>query len=73
MSVPQVDIEAMNVEERLSLIEQLWESLRNTPTEIRLAPEQETELARRLDELDRGEVTGQPWEELRDRLRNELR
>ena len=73
MSVLQVDIEAMSVNERLSLIEQLWESLRKTPSEIRLAPEQEAELDRRLDELDRREVTGQPWEGIRDRLRNGLR
>ncbi len=69
MSQP-LQIEKLSTEERLRLIEQLWESLRTTPGAIPLTDAQRAELDRRLDELDRGEVEGIPWNEVLRRIKN---
>ena len=69
MSQP-LQIEKLSTEERLRLIEQLWESLRATPEAIPLTDGQRAELDRRLDELDRGDVEGIPWNEVLRRIKN---
>ncbi len=69
MSQP-VQIEKLSTEERLRLIEQLWESLRTTPEAIPLTEPQRAELDRRLDELDKGDVEGIPWDEVLRRIKN---
>ena len=69
MSQP-LQIEKLSSEERLRLIEQLWESLRATPEAIPLTDAQRAELDRRLDELDRGDVEGIPWNEVLRRIKN---
>jgi putative addiction module component (TIGR02574 family) len=69
MSQP-LQIEKLSTEERLRLIEQLWESLRATPEAIPLTDAQRAELDRRLDELDGGDVEGIPWNEVLRRIKN---
>lgn len=69
MSQP-LQIEKLSTDERLRLIEQLWESLRTTPEAIPLTDAQRAELDRRLDELDRGDVEGIPWNEVLRRIKN---
>lgn len=69
MSLP-VRIDTLSTEERLRLIEQLWESLRTSPEAIPLTESQRAELDRRLDELDRGDVEGIPWDEVLRRIKN---
>ncbi len=70
MSSPAINIEKMSAEERLRLIEVLWESLRTRPESVPLTQAQREELDRRLDELDRGETETIPWEEVKQRLRD---
>jgi putative addiction module component (TIGR02574 family) len=70
MSSPTIDIEKMSPEERLRLIEALWDSLRRRPETIPLTEAQREELDRRLDELDRGATETIPWEEVKQRLRD---
>ena len=65
-----VDIGSLSTEERLRLMEELWESLRATPESIPLTNTQREELDRRLDELDREGPTGIPWDEVLHRIRN---
>lgn len=65
-----VDIASLSTEERLRLLEELWESLRETPQGIPLTNAQREELDRRLDELDRDGPTGIPWEEVFRNIRN---
>ena len=69
MSKPKLDIKDLSAEERLGLIEQLWDSLRDTPSEIPLTAAQREELDRRLDEIDRDTVEGIPWEEVLRQIR----
>ena len=59
-----IDIASLSPEERLQLLDALWESLSATPEVIPLTSAQREELDRRLDELDREGPTGIPWEEV---------
>lgn len=68
-----VAIGELSVEERLRLLEELWESLTATPEAIPLTSAQREELDRRLDELDRDGPVGIPWEEVLDRIRRRAR
>jgi putative addiction module component (TIGR02574 family) len=70
MSEPAFNIEDLSPEQRLQLLDQLWESLRARPDQLPLTAAQRDELDRRLDEMDRGQTEGIPWEEVLDRIRN---
>jgi len=63
-----IDIAKLSAEERLELLEQLWDSL--SPETVPMTDAQERELDRRLDELDREGPVGIPWDEVLDRIRN---
>ena len=64
MSKPTINIDALSAAERLSLIEELWDSLENTPTDVPLTDAQRDELDRRIDDLERDGPIGIPWEAL---------
>ena len=68
-----IDVGALSVEERLKLLEELWDNLSATPEAIPLTTAQRKELDRRLDEIDREGPTGIPWDEVLDRIRNRHR
>ena len=68
MSTPAIDIDKLAPEDRLQLISDLWESLRTVPESVPVTPAQREELDRRLDELDRGDVSLVPWGEVQRRL-----
>jgi putative addiction module component (TIGR02574 family) len=70
MSEPAFNIEDLSPEQRLQLLDRLWESLRARPDQLPLTAAQRDELDRRLDEMDRGQTEGIPWEEVLDRIRN---
>jgi putative addiction module component (TIGR02574 family) len=70
MSMPAIDIDKLEPEERLRLIGDLWESLRKRPGSVRLTEGQRAELDRRLDELDRGQAEVVSWDEAKRRLRS---
>lgn len=63
-----IDIAKLSPEERLELLEQLWDSL--SPEAVPLSDAQTEELDRRLDDLDREGPVGIPWDEVLDRIRN---
>jgi len=67
---PALDLEKLTRDERLELIEELWESLSREGDPLPLTEEQEAELDRRLDVLDREGPVGISPEELRERIRN---
>ena len=72
MSIRAVDIEKLDSEEKLRLIEELWESLNDDPSQVPLTPTQREELDRRLDEIDQGDDAGIPWDEVLNRIRKRL-
>ena len=65
-----IDIASLSPEDRLRLLEQLWESLSETPAAVPLTNSQREELDRRLDELDREGPSGIPWEEVLRQIRD---
>lgn len=70
MAKRKIDIDALSDEERLSLIEELWESLdENRRDAIPLTPDQEAELARRLEAYEREGPIGITAEEMHENLR----
>ena len=68
-----LDIASMTPQERLSLLDALWDSLAATPEAILLTEAQCAELDRRLDELDVEGPVGIPWEEVFSRIRSRRR
>lgn len=68
-----IDIAALSREERLRLIEQLWDSLSSTPEAVPFTDAQREELDRRLDDLDREGPTGIPADDVLNRLRGRPR
>lgn len=70
MSTRGLDIAALTPEERLSLLEQLWDSLAATPEAIPLTDAQRSELDQRLDDLELEGPVGIPWDEVLSRIRS---
>ena len=70
MTLSQHDIEMLTVEERLELIERVWDSLTVTQDDIPLTNSQRAELDRRIDELEEKGPIGIPWEQVVDRIKS---
>ena len=70
MSKRDLDIASLTLDERLSLLEELWDSLAAVPEALPLTPAQRVELDRRLDDLDAEGPVGIPWDEVLSRIHN---
>jgi putative addiction module component (TIGR02574 family) len=68
MSTVLKDALLLGVEERLQLIEEIWDSLAATPEAIPVTDAQRTELARRRRVHARNPSAAKPWEEVRAKL-----
>ena len=62
MSRPALNLGNLTAEEKLRLLEELWDSLAADPNVVPLQDWQRRELDPRLDEIDRVGTTGIPWE-----------
>jgi putative addiction module component (TIGR02574 family) len=60
MGEPSVRIESLSKDERLDLLERLWDSLSETPADVPVTQAQLAELDRRSDALDRDVAKGAP-------------
>jgi putative addiction module component (TIGR02574 family) len=69
MSKAMPKIDKLTTEERLELIERLWDSLCDNPSAVPLTEAQRKELDRRLDDLERTGIVGIPWDEVVDQIR----
>jgi putative addiction module component (TIGR02574 family) len=69
MPLPAIDLDRLTMDERLDLIEKVWDSLGAEASEIPLTPSQRDELDRRLDDLDREGPIGSTWDEAIARIR----
>jgi putative addiction module component (TIGR02574 family) len=72
MSRPAIEIDNLSAEERLALIESLWESLVQDQSNIPVTEAQKRILDQRLDEIRAGDDAGIPWEEARARITKRL-
>lgn len=71
MAKPNIDINELSPEERLALIEELWDSLSGRPDALALTDAQREELDRRIDEMDRDETLGEPWRDVLKSIREQ--
>lgn len=73
MSKPALNIGDLSPEERLRLIEELWDSLNDKPHTVPLTNAQREELDRRLDDLERSRPEGIPWDQVLQQIRSRSR
>jgi putative addiction module component (TIGR02574 family) len=73
MPIPALDLGKLTRDEKLQLIDQIWDSLDNDPDAFPLTESQRRELDRRLDEMDRGDVAGIPWEQALKEIQSRLK
>jgi putative addiction module component (TIGR02574 family) len=73
MSKPALNIDDLSPEERLRLIEELWDSLNEKPGNVPFTNAQREELDRRLDDLERSGPEGIPWEQVLQQIRSRSR
>ena len=66
MAKPALDLSSLTPDEKLELIDDLWGSL--NPEDFALTAEQQAELDRRLDRLDREGPIGNSWETVRAKM-----
>jgi putative addiction module component (TIGR02574 family) len=59
-----IDISTLTVEQRMELLDEIWESLYETPQAIPLTDAQREELDRRIEDLDREGPVGKPLEQV---------
>jgi len=73
MNKPTVDPSQLSVEERLELIDRLWESVaRDAPERLDLSPEEEAEIDRRSEELQANPDLAVPWDTARTGILKDL-
>ncbi len=64
------DILALPVQERIQLVELIWESVAAFPQAVEISPELKSDLAARLVDFERDPEAGYAWEQVKDRLKN---
>lgn len=60
----------LSADERLTLIETLWDSLSDDDPALELSEEQRRDLERRLAEADADPDGGASWDQVRERIRD---
>lgn len=63
------DFTGLSSEERLELVERIWDSLAERPESLPVTAAQKAELDRRLDEMARDGGDGIPWDEVLRQIR----
>lgn len=70
MSALPEDLLQLSVEERLQLLDDIWESIRQQPESLPLTDEQRSELDRRLEEHRRDPEAAEPWPAVMKKIRD---
>ena len=64
------DILELTVQERIQLVEVIWESIAAFPQTLEVSPELKTELQARLADFERNPESGYSWDEVKLQLKN---
>ncbi|HXU45851.1 MAG TPA: addiction module protein [Thermoanaerobaculia bacterium] len=64
MAIPAIDLDRLSTDERLGLLERVWESLSQEPEAVPLTEGQKRDLDARLDELESQGPDGLTWEDV---------
>lgn len=70
VSKPELNSNELITEDRLRLIEELSDSLNETPGSVPLTNAQREELDRRLDDLERSKPEDIPWDQVLQQIRS---
>ena len=66
------NLRKLPLDERIRLVEDLWDSIASDQNALPLTPEQQTELDRRLDAYEANGVSGRPAEDVIAEIRKRL-
>jgi len=69
MSTVRTKVRSLSVADRLRLLEEIWDSLAETPEAVPVTEAQRKELARRRHAHERNPSAAKSWAEVRARLR----
>ena len=64
------DILELPVQERIQLVEVIWESIAAVPNAIEVSPELKAELGERLADFERNPEAGFSWSQVKDHLKS---
>jgi putative addiction module component (TIGR02574 family) len=65
VSIKSLGIDRLGVEERLTLVEEIWDSIAADSTAVALTDAQRAELQRRIEEDDAHPDDVTPWEQVK--------
>jgi len=68
MGLRDIAVDQLSTDERLRLLERLWDSLSRDLRSVPLTDAQRAELDRRIEEMNQDEQLGIPWEDVLRRL-----
>ena len=68
-SISVAEILALPVQERIHLVELIWESVAAVPQTIEVSPEVKADLAARLAEFERDPEAGYSWDQVKENLK----
>jgi len=69
-NISVAEILALPVQERINLVELIWESVAAVPQAIEVSPEIKSDLAARLVEFERDPEAGYSWDQVKEKLKN---
>jgi putative addiction module component (TIGR02574 family) len=69
-NISVAEILALPVQERINLVELIWESVAAVPQAIEVSPDVKAELAARLAEFERDPDAGYSWDEVKEKLKS---
>jgi putative addiction module component (TIGR02574 family) len=69
-TMKSLGIEQMSIDDRLSLIEEIWESIAVNPNDVPVTEAQKQDLQQRLAAYRDNPKAGAPWQEVKERLRS---
>ncbi|MFZ2541336.1 MAG: addiction module protein [Gallionella sp.] len=65
-----VEILELPIQERIRLVELIWESVAAVPDAVKITPELKTELEARLKEFEANPEAGYSWDQVKARLKD---
>ena len=69
-TMQSLGLQRLSVEERLRLVQELWDSIAASDPEIPISDAQRAELDRRADELDRNPSIALSWDQVIEGIRD---
>ena len=73
MPIPALDLDKLTRDEKLELIEKLWDSLEENADDLPIPDWHRQLLTQRLDEMDREGPTGVPWEQVLQEIQSRFK